>query len=164
MEQAQKKNYWWFPGVFLDKEKIFKRWKFYWKTWNLLPIFPGGFQVEILMRWVQNLIFLGPALMNDLGNQLKAAFACKKIVMISHQSLKKGHLEGKNIPPRQILLYVESMPFHFRKNFQSKIYHGDHQCHNHHWLFEIGLKIRKLQFWGTKNFTVFPKKWWKIRY
>ena len=36
-------------------------------------------QVESLMRRVQNLIFLGPALMNDLGNQFKAVFACKKL-------------------------------------------------------------------------------------
>ena len=69
-------------------------------------MFPGIFQVESLMRRVQNLIFLGPALMNDLGNQFKAVFACKKIAIISHQSLKKGHREGKNIPPRQIPLYI----------------------------------------------------------
>ena len=30
----------------------------------------------------------------------------QKIAIISHQSLKKGHLEGKNIPPGQIPLYM----------------------------------------------------------
>ena len=44
-----------------------------------LPIFTGGFQVENLMRRVQNLLFRGPTHMIDLGNQFKAVFASKKL-------------------------------------------------------------------------------------
>ena len=64
-----------FPGQRKDCQKM----KISWKTSNLLPMFPGIFQLESLMRRAQNLIFMGPALMNDLGNQFKAVFARKKL-------------------------------------------------------------------------------------
>ena len=58
-------------------KKYYQKMKIFLDTSNLLPIFSGGFQVENLMRRVQNLIFLGAALIIDLGNQFKAVFACK---------------------------------------------------------------------------------------
>ena len=79
MEQAQKKNYWGFPGDFLGKEKIIKEMKIFLENLEFITHIPRWFSGGNLMRRVQNLIFLCPALMIDLGNQFKAVFACKKL-------------------------------------------------------------------------------------
>ena len=42
----------------------------------------------------------------------------QKVVIISHQSLKKGHREGKNIPPGQIPLYA------FKVKGFAQFFHG----------------------------------------
>ena len=108
MGQAQKKNYCRFTDNFLGKEKIIKRWKFLGKP-RITPIH----------RWFSGrkpdatgpkLTFSGSNTHDWPGQPIQNSVCLQKIVIISHQSLKKGHREGKNIPPGQIPLYVVWLP------------------------------------------------------
>ena len=106
MGQAQKKNYWRFTDNFLGKEEIIKRWKFLGKP-RITPIH----------RWFSGrkpdatgpkLTFSGSNTHDWPGQPIQSSVCMQKIVIISHQSLKKNDIvkEKISLQDRSHYMYV----------------------------------------------------------